>query len=65
MIEENEKVIEEKFKNQQILFNLLIEKVKLIKESYKSCFLLSEKQLKYFLNDKKLTKIFGHENFEI
>ena len=49
LIEGNEKIIEETVKSQQILHNLLIEKIKLIKESY---FQLNEKQIKLFLNDK-------------
>ncbi len=65
LIEENKKIIEEKFKSQQMLINLLIEKIKLVKESYINFFLLNEKQLKLFLNDKKLIELVAHENFEI
>ena len=48
-----------------MLINLLIEKIKLVKESYINFFLLNEKQLKLFLNDKKLIELVAHENFEI
>jgi len=62
LIEGNNKVIEEKFKSKQILSNSFIEKIKLIKESYISYFLLNENKLNISLNNEKWRELVVSEN---